>query len=124
MLPQLSSPGWPTEAARGQRSLRRFIVISLLAHALAVALWPHFRPFSAVDRNRPPLAIDFRPLAPRAAPEPSRPPAAANEIVPGSPGVDPVISVYRGISSNGSITVASVGLTGMVRHKSFSCNCK
>ncbi len=73
MLPQLSSPGWPTEAARGQRSLRRFIVISLLAHALAVALWPQFRPFSAVDRNRPPLAIDFRPVAPPAALTPSIP---------------------------------------------------
>jgi len=69
----LSNPGWPTEAARGQRSLRRFIVISLLAHALAVALWPHFRPFSAVDRNRPPLAIHLRPLAPPAAPAPSSP---------------------------------------------------
>jgi len=71
MLPPLSSPGWPTEAERGQRSLRRFIVISLLAHALAVALWPHFRPFSAVDRNRPSLMILLRPLAPPAASEPS-----------------------------------------------------
>jgi hypothetical protein len=71
-MPRYSSnPGWPTDAARGQRSLRRFVLLSLLAHGMALMLWPHFRPFSTVDRNRLPLSIHWRPLAPPAAHQPS-----------------------------------------------------
>lgn len=91
----LASPNWPVEWRRGGGRWRRFglpqfLVFSVLVHGLALLVNPDFRPFSPVDRSTSKISAELRAvrpipdspaeLAPKRAPQYSRPSSVARNV--------------------------------------------
>jgi hypothetical protein len=76
----LASPNWPAERSDSGARLWRLVLVSLLAHGLALLIWPGFRPFFPTDGNLSPLRLELRRPAKPAEPAEPLPPSLPRAI--------------------------------------------